>query len=151
MTHAGNRGIYWPHRKSPRLQSSDRFPTDHGRTATSETGETRAPIDRMRFSCCYRFLEPYENSTPRPRSFPQVLHPEAIRHRVQLPSCFFSFFDLRKEFSRFYNAESPNSIADILNCESSFQETPIILDGVTMFATYFSFTSARSLKRRRQD
>lgn len=46
----------------------------------------------------------------------QVLHPEAIRHQINLPSSMFSFFDLRKEFSRFYNADTtPSSVAEMLN------------------------------------
>ncbi|XP_022656369.1 RNA-binding protein fusilli-like isoform X2 [Varroa destructor] len=46
----------------------------------------------------------------------QVLHPESVRHQLVLPSSLFSFFDLRKEFARFYNADSvPNTVADMLN------------------------------------
>uniref|UniRef100_A0A3B4BPY6 RRM domain-containing protein n=1 Tax=Pygocentrus nattereri TaxID=42514 RepID=A0A3B4BPY6_PYGNA len=51
----------------------------------------------------------------------QVLHPEASSKNVLLPECFFSFFDLRKEFNKCYPPEADRkdldlqSMADYLN------------------------------------
>ncbi|XP_013790875.1 epithelial splicing regulatory protein 1-like [Limulus polyphemus] len=46
----------------------------------------------------------------------QVLHPEATKKNLSLPDYFFSFFDLRKEFRRFYHTDEILSIQDMLNC-----------------------------------
>ncbi|KAG8179601.1 hypothetical protein JTE90_025766 [Oedothorax gibbosus] len=44
----------------------------------------------------------------------QVLHPEASHKNIALPSYYYSFFDLRKHFAKFYHAEDVNSIHDML-------------------------------------
>ncbi|GFQ88306.1 epithelial splicing regulatory protein 1 [Trichonephila clavata] len=45
----------------------------------------------------------------------QVLHPEASQKNINLPHYYYSFFDLRKEFRKFYNSEEIHSIQDMLN------------------------------------
>lgn len=45
----------------------------------------------------------------------QVLHPEACTKGITLPSYFSSFYDLRKEFKKFYRNPSINSIQDMTN------------------------------------
>lgn len=37
----------------------------------------------------------------------QVLHPEGVRKSISLPSFFSSFYDLRKEFTKFYTLSTP--------------------------------------------
>uniref|UniRef100_A0AAR2L1X5 RRM domain-containing protein n=1 Tax=Pygocentrus nattereri TaxID=42514 RepID=A0AAR2L1X5_PYGNA len=43
----------------------------------------------------------------------QVLHPEASSKNVLLPECFFSFFDLRKEFNKCYPPEADRKDLDL--------------------------------------
>ena len=47
----------------------------------------------------------------------QVLHPEACSKNITLPDCFYSFFDLRKEFRKFYRNNYFQTIEEMLNCE----------------------------------
>ncbi|XP_062841758.1 epithelial splicing regulatory protein 1 [Trichomycterus rosablanca] len=55
----------------------------------------------------------------------QVLHPEASSKNILLPECFFSFFDLRKEYKKCFPSEDKLSdldlkvMADYLNVDSS--------------------------------
>ena len=45
------------------------------------------------------------------------LLPEATKKNIALPTHFYRFFDLRKEFKKFYKAERPiNCIKDMLDC-----------------------------------
>lgn len=45
------------------------------------------------------------------------LLPEATRKNIALPEHFYKFFDLRKEFKKFYKTERPiNCINDMLDC-----------------------------------
>ena len=45
------------------------------------------------------------------------LLPEATRKNIILPLHFYKFFDLRKEFKKFYKTERPiNCIKDMLDC-----------------------------------
>jgi inhibitor of KinA sporulation pathway (predicted exonuclease) len=45
------------------------------------------------------------------------LLPEATRKNIALPAHFYKFFDLRKEFKKFYKTERPiNCIKDMLDC-----------------------------------
>lgn len=49
--------------------------------------------------------------------FRLCLHPEACRKNIHLAQHFYSFFDLRKEFKKFYKNEKPiNCIKDMLDC-----------------------------------
>ncbi|KAG9283595.1 epithelial splicing regulatory protein 1 isoform X1 [Astyanax mexicanus] len=43
----------------------------------------------------------------------QVLHPEASNKNVLLPECFFSFFDLRKEFKKCFPSEADHKELDL--------------------------------------
>ena len=45
----------------------------------------------------------------------QVLHPEACTKCITLPAYFSTFYDLRKEFKKFYRNLSINSIQDMTN------------------------------------
>src|SRR6218665_2460751 len=71
--------------------------------------------------------DPSNSGGPGPRSFDfctdgqlhlrTCLLPEANRNRIQLPSHFRRFFDLRKEFRHFYKTnEAINGVKDILEC-----------------------------------
>jgi len=44
------------------------------------------------------------------------VHPETTRKGVPLPDHFNSFFDLRKEFKKFYKTNNINCIKDMLDC-----------------------------------
>ena len=45
------------------------------------------------------------------------LHPEACRKNIHLAQHFYSFFDLRKEFKKYYKNERPiNCVKDMLDC-----------------------------------
>jgi len=45
------------------------------------------------------------------------LLPEATKKNILLPTHFCRFFDLRKEFKKFYKSERPiNCIKDMLDC-----------------------------------
>lgn len=45
----------------------------------------------------------------------QVIHPEACQKNFLLPDYYTSFFDLRKEFGKFYGTNDIHSIQDMLN------------------------------------
>ncbi|KFM78083.1 RNA-binding protein fusilli, partial [Stegodyphus mimosarum] len=45
----------------------------------------------------------------------QVLHPEACQKNITLPEYYYSFFDLRKEFRKFYHSDEIHSVQDMLN------------------------------------
>ncbi|XP_023221970.1 RNA-binding protein fusilli-like isoform X1 [Centruroides sculpturatus] len=45
----------------------------------------------------------------------QVIHPEACQKNFLLPDYYTSFFDLRKEFRKFYGTNDVHSIQDMLN------------------------------------
>lgn len=45
-----------------------------------------------------------------------VLHPEATQKGIHLPHYFFNFFDIRKEFKKFYKVSNINCIKDMLDC-----------------------------------
>lgn len=45
----------------------------------------------------------------------QVLHPEAHRKNIQLPDYYYKFFDLRKEFRKFYKLKDCCCIQDMLD------------------------------------
>uniref|UniRef100_A0A1W7RAH2 RNA-binding protein fusilli n=1 Tax=Hadrurus spadix TaxID=141984 RepID=A0A1W7RAH2_9SCOR len=45
----------------------------------------------------------------------QVIHPEACNKNITLPHYYYTFFDLRKEFSKLYGSEEVHSIQDMLN------------------------------------
>uniref|UniRef100_T1ILP7 RRM domain-containing protein n=1 Tax=Strigamia maritima TaxID=126957 RepID=T1ILP7_STRMM len=45
----------------------------------------------------------------------QVLHPEACNKNIDLPESFYTFYDLRKEFRKFYHSEEMQNIKDMLN------------------------------------
>ncbi len=47
----------------------------------------------------------------------QVLHPEAIKKGIVLPSYFNTFYDLRKEFRKCYRNNDMKSVEDMLDCE----------------------------------
>lgn len=52
-------------------------------------------------------------------SLRQCLHPEACSKNIELPSYYYMFHDLRKDFRAFYNAppeQELNSITDLVNC-----------------------------------
>ena len=44
------------------------------------------------------------------------VHPEACSKNIQLPKYFDKFFDLRKEFKKFYKTNNINCIKDMLDC-----------------------------------
>uniref|UniRef100_A0A8C5PUK8 Epithelial splicing regulatory protein 1 n=1 Tax=Leptobrachium leishanense TaxID=445787 RepID=A0A8C5PUK8_9ANUR len=69
----------------------------------------------------------------------QVLHPEASKKNIMLPECFYSFFDLRKEFKKCLPGSSDSNeldVAEMLSC---------ILSGVL----YIASGSDLHLKRHR--
>lgn len=45
----------------------------------------------------------------------QVLHPETCQKNISLPDYYYSFFDLRKEFRKFYHSDEIQSVQDMLN------------------------------------
>lgn len=45
----------------------------------------------------------------------QVLHPEACHKNINLPNYYYSFFDIRKEFRKFYQSEEIQSIREMLD------------------------------------
>ncbi|KAM8966224.1 epithelial splicing regulatory protein 1 [Pelodytes ibericus] len=50
----------------------------------------------------------------------QVLHPEASKKNIMLPECFYSFFDLRKEFKKCLPGSSDASEVDIQSMMNYF-------------------------------
>jgi len=47
----------------------------------------------------------------------QVLHPEATKKTISLPAYFYQFYDLRKEFRKFYRNNDMRTVEDMLECE----------------------------------
>jgi epithelial splicing regulatory protein 1/2 len=45
-----------------------------------------------------------------------LLHPEATNKNINLAKYFHKFFDLRKEFKKFYKFENVTNIKDMLEC-----------------------------------
>ena len=56
----------------------------------------------------------------------QVLHPEACRKSISLPSFFSSFYDLRKEFTKFYVSSSSSSQQQQSSCLPSQSTAPVV-------------------------
>uniref|UniRef100_A0A1W7RAM2 Epithelial splicing regulatory protein 1 n=1 Tax=Hadrurus spadix TaxID=141984 RepID=A0A1W7RAM2_9SCOR len=50
----------------------------------------------------------------------QVIHPETCQKNILLPDYYSTFFDLRKEFGKFYSTEDIYSIQDMLKFLLSF-------------------------------
>ncbi|RWS03372.1 epithelial splicing regulatory protein 1-like protein, partial [Dinothrombium tinctorium] len=46
----------------------------------------------------------------------QVLHPEACNKGITLPDYFHTFYDLRKEFRKFYRNNDITNIEEMVNC-----------------------------------
>ncbi|RWS31452.1 epithelial splicing regulatory protein 1-like protein [Leptotrombidium deliense] len=46
----------------------------------------------------------------------QVVHPEACNKGISLPDYFHTFYDLRKEFRKFYRNNDITTIEDMVNC-----------------------------------
>lgn len=47
----------------------------------------------------------------------QVLHPEACNKNITLPDYFHTFYDLRKEFRKFYRNNDVHTVDDMVNCK----------------------------------
>lgn len=54
--------------------------------------------------------------TDGPNHLRQALHPEASTKNIHLPSYFSRYYDIRKEFKKFYKAENINGIKTMLEC-----------------------------------
>ena len=55
-------------------------------------------------------------TTDGPNHIRQVLHPECATKNITLPSYFSPYYDLRKEFRKFYKAENIVNIKSMLDC-----------------------------------
>lgn len=47
----------------------------------------------------------------------QVLHPESCSKSITLPDYFHTFYDLRKEFRKFYRNADQQSVEEMISCE----------------------------------
>ena len=54
--------------------------------------------------------------TDGPNHLRQALHPEASTKNIHLPSYFSTYYDIRKEFRKFYKAENSLGIKTLLDC-----------------------------------
>lgn len=50
----------------------------------------------------------------------QVLHPEAIKKGITLPPYCYRFFDVRKEFRKYYRNLDMHTLEDMLRCKFLF-------------------------------
>jgi len=44
------------------------------------------------------------------------MHPEACKKNIHLPDHYYRYFDLRRDFKKFYKADVINCIKDMLEC-----------------------------------
>lgn len=55
-------------------------------------------------------------TTDGPNHIRQVLHPECGNKNITLPQYYYSYYDLRKEFVKFYKAENIVTVKSMLDC-----------------------------------
>ena len=81
--------------------------------------------------------------TDGPNHLRQVLYPETSTKNIHLPSYFSTYYDIRKEFRKFYKAENIIGIKTMLDCILSFKSFMkfsvnfcVIRDGLKVSALY---------------
>uniref|UniRef100_A0A8C2X0Q0 Epithelial splicing regulatory protein 1 n=1 Tax=Cyclopterus lumpus TaxID=8103 RepID=A0A8C2X0Q0_CYCLU len=115
------------------VEEEDRSPADNVYTATSLETALNLVITLLNAgagtSVCL--------CTDGPLHIRQVIHPEAASKNILVPDCFYSFFDLRKEFKKHF----PTSDLKALNVHIMFKLCGLICDACNAFPLGHAFST----------